>query len=111
MNEDDEDAVWLFAYGTLRESDVQRAVFGREPDGEADALTGFRLDAVSIDGERYRTLRADSGGGHRIEGLALALRGSELPRADAYEGATHYVRVSVRLDSGRQAFVYVSASP
>lgn len=107
MNGDDE--CWLFAYGTLRDPAIQRRVFGREPASEADALAGFRLAGVSIGGETYRTLLPADEGGDPIEGLALRLRGSELAAADAYEGETDYARLRVRLESGRDAFVYVSA--
>ena len=110
MNDNRQDGVWLFAYGTLREPAVQRAVFGREPESELDALAGYRLATVSLGGATYRTLRPASDGGERIEGLVLRLRAPELARADAYEGDTDYVRVSVALESGRSVFVYVSAS-
>ena len=110
MNAGKEDAVRLFAYGTLRDPEVQRAVFGREPASETDALTGFRLGEVSIDGKTYRTLRRAADRGERIDGLALQLGGAELASADAYEGDTDYVRIAVRLESGCDAFVYVSAS-
>ena len=33
----------LFSYGTLRQRDVQRALFGRELEMQPDALTGYRL--------------------------------------------------------------------
>ena len=107
MNDDE---CWLFAYGTLRDPAVQRAVLGREPESEADALAGYRLASVAIGGETYRTLCPADEGGEPIEGLALRLRVLELTAADAYEGETDYARVRVRLESGRDAFVYVSAA-
>ena len=110
MNDNRQDGVWLFAYGTLRDPDVQRAVFGREPETEVDSLAGYRLATVSIGGGTYRTLRPAPDGGERIEGLVLRLRAPELARADSYEGDTDYVRVGVALESGRNAFVYLSAS-
>jgi hypothetical protein len=33
----------LFAYGTLRQPEVQRAVFGRVLDGAEDAVCGYDL--------------------------------------------------------------------
>ena len=106
MNGDDE--CWLFAYGTLRDPAVRRAVFGREPQSEADALAGYRLSTVSIGGETYRTLLPSAQAEASVEGLALRLRASELAAADSYEGETDYARIGVRLESGRDAFVYVS---
>jgi gamma-glutamylcyclotransferase (GGCT)/AIG2-like uncharacterized protein YtfP len=101
------EAHWLFCYGTLREARVQHRVFGRVVGGLRDALDGFELGAISVDGARYRAVRP--GGGGRVEGLALRLTEQDLPNADAYE-TDAYKRVEVRLVSGRRAFVYIAAS-
>ena len=45
-----------------------------------------------------------------MAGLVLGLSEAELARADAYEGEADYVRVRIRLESGREAFVYLSAA-
>ena len=108
--------VWLFSYGTLRQTDVQRALFGRELRSEEDRLTGFALGMVTIldpevvrlsGSDRHPILRratADSA----VEGTALALTHAEIEAADRYEVAD-YVRIPVTLASGRDAFVYVHA--
>lgn len=38
----------LFSYGTLRQSDVQLATFGRLLDGTPDTLVGYRLGKIEI---------------------------------------------------------------
>ena len=100
---------WLFCYGTLRDPEMRRAVFGRALDGEADALRGHELGTLVIDGTAYRTLVASDRPDALVEGLVLPLRDGDLDRVDAYEGSTDYRRATVRLESGRLAFVYVSA--
>ncbi len=99
----------LFCYGTLRDPKVQEAVFGRRLAGQADALRGYALAAVTIDGTAYRSLVASGREEDLVHGLVLLLREEDLAAADAYEGPTHYVRLTVRLVSGREAFVYLSA--
>ena len=98
----------LFVYGTLRDPAVQKAVFGRCPESGADVLRGYALVPVEIDGTTYRSLVPSQDAADRIDGLVLQLRRDELARADAYEGSTDYVRLAVRLESGGDAFVYVS---
>jgi hypothetical protein len=110
-----DDALWLFSYGTLRQRDVQRAVFGRELPAEADALPGYRVEMLTISDAavvatsglaQHPILRATGDSGDLVEGQALAITADDLPRADAYEVAD-YRRVAVTLRSGRRAFVYV----
>ncbi len=43
-----------------------------------------------------------------MEGVAFKIQEAELSKVDQYEGE-HYKRVSLKLESGRQAFVYISA--
>lgn len=40
--------VLLFSYGTLQDKAVQLANFGRELNGQADRMPGYRLDWVEI---------------------------------------------------------------
>lgn len=107
--------LWLFSYGTLRQPDVQRAVFGRELASEPDALAGFVPDTILITdpevvatsgSERHLILRRQEGA-PAIPGAALAIEVADLAPADAYE-AEDYQRVVVTLASGRAAFVYVA---
>jgi gamma-glutamylcyclotransferase (GGCT)/AIG2-like uncharacterized protein YtfP len=112
-----ESDVWLFAYGTLRQKDVQLALFGRALEGHADVLPGFLLSpllitdpaVIATSGTAHHTVIRRTGNPQdRISGMAFNITGSELAAADEYEVAD-VKRVSVRLESGIEAFVYVSA--
>ncbi len=106
----------LFTYGTLRDRDVQTALFGRLVPAADDAIPGFRLDYLTITdpavlvtsgSDRHPVLRP--GGAHeQVTGACLELTDDELAAADRYE-VDDYTRVRVTLVSGRQAWVYVSA--
>ena len=107
---------WIFSYGTLRQPEVQRELFGRALRAEEDALTGFRIGMVAI--SNPEVVRMSGSAEHpglirtddpedRVEGRALAVSGAELAAADAYEAAD-YVRAPVTLESGRAAFVYLA---
>jgi len=105
---------WLFSYGTLRLRAVQLATFGRTLAGEADRLDGYRLDTIVITEPGVVTLSgtethliARLSAGAAIDGTVLAVAAAEVAAADDYETAD-YVRVSLALASGRQAFVYVA---
>ncbi|HEX8412408.1 MAG TPA: gamma-glutamylcyclotransferase family protein [Sphingomicrobium sp.] len=110
------DQHWIFSYGTLRQPEVQRALFGRALAAVDDALCGFRIGMVRISNPKVVAL---SGSGEhpgliatgersdRVSGTALGVTSAELKAADAYEAAD-YCRVAVTLGSGRAAFVYVA---
>ena len=108
---------WLFSYGTLRQPEVQRALFGRELESVDDVLTGFTLDIVTITDpaviaksgtDRHPILRR-AAGHQEVRGAALALTDADLEAVDLYE-VDDYARISVVLGSGRPAFVYVDRS-
>jgi gamma-glutamylcyclotransferase (GGCT)/AIG2-like uncharacterized protein YtfP len=113
----DQDIAWLFAYGTLRQSEVQLALFGRLLDGEPDALVGYKLsplqitdpEVIATSGMAHHTMVHESGNPRdRVPGVLFRISNAELAAADEYEVAD-VKRVSVRLASGTEAFVYVSA--
>lgn len=107
----------LFSYGTLRQREVQMALFGRELEGEADILCGFVLSTVAIDdpdvvmksgSAEHPILRRSDGAGEEIPGTVFTVSAEELLQADAYETSA-YARIEASLKSGRRAFVYVEA--
>lgn len=113
----EERSVRLFSYGTLRYRDVQLATFGRELDGEPDVLPGYTRGTVAItdpdviakSGEATHPMTVRTGNpADGVEGIVFALTPAELEAADGYE-VDAYKRVSVRLRSGVEAFVYVDA--
>ena len=105
---------WLFSYGTLRQAEVQQAVFGRVLETQEDSLVGFELGSVTItdpfviekSGSNRHPILMRTDSGKAIAGSALSVNAEDLDAADRYEAAD-YERVQVALASGRQAFVYV----
>lgn len=113
-----EDEAWLFSYGTLRQLDVQMATFGRPLSGLDDALPGYALsvleisdpEVVATSGATHHPIVSRTGNpDDEIAGTAFLVTAAELAAADAYE-VSDYKRIAVRLNSGREAFVYVNAA-
>ncbi|WP_260928397.1 gamma-glutamylcyclotransferase family protein [Novosphingobium sp. 9] len=105
--------ILLFSYGTLRQPDVQRALFGRLVEGTADAMVGWRSRLIEISdpeviaksGSRWHPMieRSDDPA-DAVDGTVFSITAAELASADAYE--VDYVRRPVLLRSGATAFVY-----
>ena len=109
--------VALFSYGSLRQSDVQLATYGKTLEGEPDVLAGYALMPVEIDDPRVVELSgaavhsiacATGYAKDRVEGVVFALSEEELAATDAYE-VDAYSRIEVTLESGRRAWAYVGA--
>jgi len=109
--------VWLFSYGTLRQRNVQLAIFGRALDGRADVLPGYAVSPLPIadpgviatSGTAHHTIVRETGDQlDEVPGTVFRITPAELAAADAYEVAD-CKRVTVRLGSGIDAFVYVDA--
>jgi hypothetical protein len=107
----------LFSYGTLQLEPIQLAVIGRTLTGQPDVLPGFEQTVVEIEDESVQSITGKSRHvivqftGRRsdtIPGTVLALTPDELQKTDEYETA-EYLRVSVLLQSGTRAWVYVDA--
>jgi lactoylglutathione lyase len=109
----------LFAYGTLQQVDVQLAAFGRRLEGEADELVGFERSSVPIQypqeefgGKQthYANVTQCGRPDSRVAGTAFEVSEEELAAADRYEQSAAYRRITTRLASGRDAWVYVDAA-
>lgn len=106
----------LFSYGTLRDSAVQMANFGRLLSGRADSLPGYTLlpiairdpAVVALSGKSQHMIAKRSNVGDEVFGVVFAITAEELAAADSYEVA-EYTRVLVTLKSGVQSWVYVGA--
>lgn len=103
----------LFAYGTLRDESVQRAVFGRVLYGQPDAIARFEkslleFPATGGDGGTpvYPVVRFNDDPDRRVDGIVYELTDRELEAADEYETSA-YRRILVELVSGSEAWVYV----
>jgi hypothetical protein len=109
------DDVWLFSYGTLQQEDVQLATFGRLLEGRADALPGYVTvpleinapEVIATSGKKFHTMaRLSDNPADAVPGVVFRITPAELAAADTYE-VSDYKRISVRLKSGMEAFVYV----
>jgi len=108
----------LFSYGTLQNIEVQLETFGRELTGAKDQLSGYQLEMVEIkdqsvvdlSGETHHPIAVATGdGADEIPGMVFEITTQELAQSDEYE-VDEYQRVLGSLKSGKQAWVYVSAS-
>jgi hypothetical protein len=106
---------FLFSYGTLQLESVQQATFGRLLTGKPDILTGFELRplpiadeyVIAVSGKSEHTIAAFSGrDSDTIPGTVFEVSVEELHQADEYE-VEPCRRISVVLQSGRSAWVYV----
>jgi gamma-glutamylcyclotransferase (GGCT)/AIG2-like uncharacterized protein YtfP len=108
----------LFSYGTLQEEKVQLSTFGRRLNGQRDELirhepASVRIEDPQVVAETGKTHHADvkfnGRDDSRVPGMVFEVSDAELARADRYELAYHYRRVTAPLASGRDAWVYVHA--
>ena len=106
----------LFSYGTLQQEDVQLSTFGRQLHGEKDELVGFASSLVRIEdphvaatlGKTHHANATFNGNEQsRVPGTVFEITDAELANVDEYERPFFYERVTARLASGRQAWVYV----
>ncbi len=113
-----EPIVYLFSYGTLQQADVQLSLrSGRLLEGFDDALPGFKQSMIEItdpdvirkSGKSFHPIVvATNDSADEIAGKRFEITQAELAAADAYE-VSDYKRISVRLKSGVEAWVYVKA--
>src|SRR3974377_1363290 len=84
----------LFSYGTLQQSNVQLATFGRLLQGRQDELPGFELSLVRIEdpqviatsGKTHHANVAKSGNDKsRVSGTVFEITAADLSAADEYE--------------------------
>ncbi len=107
---------YLFSYGTLQLEKVQIASFGRILKGSADKLYGYKLVSVEITDEnvlqqseqKFHPMAIPAGSDEYINGVVFEITRAELLQADQYE-VDDYKRISVLLNSGIQAWIYIKA--
>ncbi len=118
MNISDTHTEKLFSYGTLQYESVQLANFGRTLQGHADSVSGFKLEMVEItdphvlavSGEAaHPVMKYTGNSSDQVTGVVFDISAKELAQADAYEVAD-YKRILVQLNTGVNAWVYVSAA-
>ena len=106
----------LFSYGTLQQEDVQLSTFGRRLSGDNDQLPRFEQSSVKIEDPQviaatgmthYANVRFTGKEANRVPGTVFEITDAELASADEYEATAFYQRIAARLDSGREAWVYL----
>lgn len=106
----------LFSYGDLQREPVQLETFGRRMHGRPDEVLGWEASEVPITDPRvaadlgrthHRNLR--SSGMARTRGTVFDVTDAELARIDGFEARFDYRRVTAKLASGGEAWVYVHA--
>ena len=106
----------LFSYGTLRQTDVQLALFGRTVPTVSDALPGYRIEwlritdpsVIATSGSDRHPILCLGAPTDSVAGSYLELDDAELAAADEYE-VDDYRRTAVTLASGVTAWVYTAA--
>jgi gamma-glutamylcyclotransferase (GGCT)/AIG2-like uncharacterized protein YtfP len=105
----------LFSYGTLQLESVQLSTFGRKLEGDADCLVGYKLSFVTIEDEAVVTVSGmaahpiityTNNANDTVNGTVFTITADELQQADEYE-VDDYERISIQLQSGKTAWVYV----
>lgn len=104
----------MFSYGTLRQANVQRALYGREVSTTDDELIGFRLEwllitdpaVIATSGSDRHPILVKGTETDRVTGVCLELTPGELQATDDYE-VDDYARHQAALASGRTAWVYL----
>ncbi len=97
----------LFSYGSLQRAEVQVATFGRRLAGAPDELVDSTLVPPGASSPHANVVRHDGG---RVAGHVFEVSEAELAAADEYERCDDYTRISGRLASGRDTWIYVSRS-
>jgi gamma-glutamylcyclotransferase (GGCT)/AIG2-like uncharacterized protein YtfP len=99
----------LFAYGSLREEEVQKTVFGRILKGIPEKLEGYAVKIIEIEEEfgleEYPIIVPSENTNDSIEGILFELTMEELSLSDTYEGNS-YTRIQVQLRSSKVVWVY-----
>ncbi|TRW97965.1 gamma-glutamylcyclotransferase family protein [Flavobacterium gawalongense] len=99
----------LFAYGTLKDKDIQETIFGRILKGVPETLVGYVVNVIHIEEEfgveQYPIITPTENQQDTINGILYELTEEQLQQADTYEGI-HYKRIQVQLQSNQTAWVY-----
>lgn len=104
---------YLFSYGTLQRSETQLRLFGRLLRGASDTLKGYKTADIVIADETFlakeesRQLTAMASDGDEVNGKVFEVTTEELAMIDRYE-PENYERILVKLDSGKDAWLYVA---
>ncbi|AOZ98288.1 MAG TPA: gamma-glutamylcyclotransferase family protein [Flavobacterium sp.] len=100
----------LFAYGTLKNKEIQENIFGRTLKGTPDRLIGFVINYIEIEEEfgleKYPIIVATNNPDDIVTGVVYDISEKDVYLADTYEGL-HYKRIEVTLESLQTAWAYI----
>jgi gamma-glutamylcyclotransferase (GGCT)/AIG2-like uncharacterized protein YtfP len=100
----------LFAYGTLKDTDVQQDLFGRLLKGTPERLIGYTITKIEIEEEfgmeTYPIITSTEDPKDIISGWLYEVTEEEIALADTYEGL-HYKRAEVTVESNEKAWAYI----
>jgi gamma-glutamylcyclotransferase (GGCT)/AIG2-like uncharacterized protein YtfP len=101
--------MYLFVYGTLIDSKIQRALLGRDLEKTPALLKGFELLHRLPNHYPYKTIKPNKN--EDTSGYVLHIQESDLSRLDRYEVVPElYKRYKVKVqinDKHEDAFVYM----
>ena len=101
----------LFAYGTLKDKEIQERIFGRILKGTPDNLIGYVIKEIQIEEEfgiiQYPIITETKNSDEIINGICYQISKQEIELADIYEGL-HYNRIEVQLESNEMAWTYTA---
>ena len=99
----------LIAYGSLKNEDIQKDLFGRILEVTAETLIGYVVKEIQIEEEfgmvHYPIITETHKPEDTINGMVYTVSTKELHQSDLYEGL-HYKRVEVHLQSNQKAWAY-----
>lgn len=96
---------YLFAYGTLQDVEIQKAVLKRKLKGKGTVLKHYFISEKKIVG-KYPVIEKSSNGTDYVAGTLYKVSYLELYQIDQYETYA-YKRIRVKLKSGIKAWAYV----
>ncbi len=105
----------LFSFGTLRQADVQEALFGRRVLSTPDQIVGYKVRRVQIvdpaaieasGSDLHPALVVTGEPDDVVRGEVLELTEADLAAAHRYEQVS-FERIDVHTQSGRRAVAYV----
>ena len=99
---------FLFTYGTLQDTQVQKYVFGRTLVGNLDELPEYKWIKKAVY-DRYPLVKPTGNKNDSVKGWVYEISNTELQTCDVYETSA-YRRQLLTLTSGKKAWVYVENS-
>jgi gamma-glutamylcyclotransferase (GGCT)/AIG2-like uncharacterized protein YtfP len=106
----------LFCYGTLQQTNLQLANFGRTLSGAKDARQKYKIGNVKITDVKVITesgkdihpiLRYADDPRNEVTGTVFEITAKKLVQADDYE-VDDYKRISAALKSGKCCWIYAA---